>query len=236
MKKIFLTLLIAMIFLATASVFVEAGDFSEDFQDFIQNIVEQRNLNETNITDITSIDFNDLPEEINLQNIDGTNLGLYQIELADGSPPIYVITMADVKYEQYLSRPVDYKRMFLNFGYSGKMPDVGFLQTATNVKTSLDKGYVMVRGGSITGISTNLEIIKAETSGQVEIIIYKNGESIGFGNTLIASSMGIKTDYDVQSENTISFNAGDVISMYVEAQGNIDWQDVITTLEITTLE
>jgi len=236
MKKIFLLLLIGIVFLATAGVFAEAGDFSDDFQGFIQDIVEQRNLNETNITNITSVDFNDLPEKINLQNIDNTNLGLYQIDLADGSPPIYVITMADSKYEQYLSRPEDYKRMFLNFGYSGKMPDVGFLQTAVGVEGSLEKGYVMVRGGSITGLSTNLDITKADAVGQVDIILYRNGESIGFGNTLIASSTGVKTDHDVQSENTITFNAGDVISMYVDAQGNIDWQDVITSLEITTSE
>lgn len=227
---------IGIIFLVTAGVFAEASDFSEDFQGFIQDIIEQRDLNETNITNITSVDFNDLPEEVNLQNIDDTNLGLYQIDLADGSPPIYVITMADSKYEKYLSRPEDYKRMFLNFGYSGKMPDVGFLQTAAGVEGSLEKGYVMVRGGSITGLSTNLDITKADATGQVDIVLYKNGESIGFGNTLIASSTGVKTDHDLQSESTITFNAGDVISVYVDAQGNLDWQDVITILEITTSE
>ncbi len=234
MKKIFLILVVVMVLIILSGVFAEGSDFSEDFQDFIGNIVERRGINATNITNITSVDFNNLPDEVNLQNIDDTNLGLFQVDFADGGPPVYVITLADEKYEKYLARPKDYKRMFLNFGYKKKMSDVGFLETATGAETSLENGYVMMRGGSITGISTNLKVTKDDALGQIEVIIYKNGVAIGFGNTLPASVKEVKSDYDIQSEDTITFEAGDVISAYVDAQGDIEWKNVITIVEITT--
>ena len=124
----------------------------------------------------------------------------------------------------------------LNFGFSGESNSSGFLETATGVGSSLEKGYVMVRGGSITGISTNLEIIYTNSSGQVDIIIYKNGKPVGFGNTISASSIGVKNDYDIQSENTITFSAGDVISMYIHVDKGIVWRDDTTMLEITTVD
>jgi len=173
---------------------------------------------------------------VNLQNIDAGNLALFQINFTVG-PPVYVITLSDSRYEKYLARPVDLKRSYLNFGHAGKMPTVGFLETATGVETSIEKGYVMIRSGSITGISTNLDITKADAvAGQVDIIIYKNGVQIGFGNTLIATSMGVKTDYDIQSQGIITFVPGDIISVYVGDLGNVDWQDVTTLIEITTQE
>ena len=126
------------------------------------------------------------------------------------------------------------KRQFLHFGSSGEMSESTFLNTATGVEGSLEKGYVMMRDGSITGISTSLDIAEASSNGEVNVIIYKNGEAIRFGNTIDASSVDSKKDYDIQSSEVVTFEAGDLISAYVGGQGNIAWKDVITMVEITT--
>ena len=89
----------------------------------------------------------------------------------------------------------------------------------------------MVREGSITGISTSLEITKSSDE-NLEVVIYKNGKQVGFGN-IVAGSEGMKKDHDVQSRDIVSFNAGDVISVYVQSNGII-FKDAITSVEIST--
>ena len=233
MKKIFLTLIIGMLLIMLSGVFAQTSDFSEEFEGFIGDIIEQRGINETNIINISRVDFNNLPDEVNLQNIDDTSLGIYQVDFETG-PSVYIITMTDTVFKKTISAVPDLKRSYLNFGHSGKMASSGFLKTATEVTTSLEKGYVMVREGSITGISTNLEVTKADATGQIDVIIYRNGQAVGFGNTLQTSLLEVKTDHDTQSEGIITFVAGDIISVYVDAQGNVDWSDVITLIEITS--
>lgn len=123
------------------------------------------------------------------------------------------------------------KREFLNFGINGEVGSSMFLNTATGVEGSLEKGYVMMRSGSITGISTNLEFLN---SGNVEVVIYKNGNPIQFGNSFVSDSAGIKKDYDVQSKGTVSFEAGDTISAYIQSSDGTSLKDITTLVEITT--
>ena len=91
----------------------------------------------------------------------------------------------------------------------------------------------MLRKGSITGISTNLETVKGE--GEIQIIIYKNGKEIGFRNSIDVFSNGIKKDYDIQSREIVTFNGGDIISVQVNSRNNanITWKAVITIVEIS---
>ena len=42
----------------------------------------------------------------------------------------------------------------------------------------------------------------------------------------------LKIDYDLQSEDVVTFNAGDVISVYVESDDAV-WGNVITNVELT---
>jgi hypothetical protein len=120
----------------------------------------------------------------------------------------------------------------LNFGFNGETSKSEFMKTATGVDGSLEKGYVMMRSGSVTGISTNLETLAGR--GSIEIIIYRNGKAIQFGNTFVVDSVGIKKDYDVQSKGTVSFEAGDVISAYAQSSDGVSWKDATTLVEITT--
>ena len=235
MKKIISALFIGMFLIVALGAFIESSTLPGDFQTFVENIAEQRGINESDITNVSQVDFSDLPGEVNLENIDETSLGIYQVSVVNGSP-IYVITMTGDVYSstQASVSEIDLKRSYLNFGYEGKIHNAGFLQTSTGVETSVEKGYVMMRSGNITGISTNLDVTKSAADAQVEIIIYKNGEVLGFGNTLVADATGVKTDYDIQSEGIGSFEAGDVISTYLNVIGNVDVSDITTLIEITT--
>ena len=216
---------------------VSIGDISEEVFTYVETFVSKRDIEPTEISRISKINFDDLPKEVNIENVGDHNLAIYQIDYFDsikGEDKLFVITYSveELKAQGDLIIAHD-KRQFLNFGFSGEMNEFGFLKTDTDVETSLDKGYVMVRGGSITAISTNLEAV--EGVGEIRIIIYKNGEQIGFGNTISVDSVGVKKDYDVQSNDVVMFEPGDVISAYVSSDDGLMWKDVITLIEITTV-
>ncbi len=214
-----------------------AGGISGDVHEYILDFVKKRGVLPSEINLVREVDFESLPKEVNIENVGDTNLAIYEISYDENGEEdqVYVITYSvqELKAQGDLIIAHD-KRQFLNFGFSGAKSESGFLKTSTGVEGSLEKGYVMVRDGSITAVSTNLEVIQTSV-GQIEIIVYKNGEAIGFGNTFDTSSHGVKSDYDVQSKDIVVFEAGDVISVYVRAQGDVSWQDVITMVEITTI-
>ncbi len=215
---------------------VSIGNISEEVLKYIETFVVKREIEPTEINSISKVDFNNLPKEIDITNIGDTNLAIYEIaynELEKGEQKVFVITYGvdELKAQEDLIAAED-KRQFLNFGFAGEMIESGFLETATGVEGSLEKGYVMVREGSITAISTNLEVLGGV--GEISIIIHKNGIPIGFGNTITVDSVGVKEDYDVQSNGVVTFEAGDIISAYVDVDEGLVWKDVITMVEITT--
>lgn len=209
---------------------------SETVQEYAEQFVEKKGIDSNQINNITEVDFDSLPKEVNIENVDDTNLAIYQINYNQSDEKqenLFVITYSveQLKSQGDLIVSQD-KREFLNFGFNREMIGSGFLRTASGVEGSLEKGYVMMRAGSITGISTNLEILSG--NGNLDIIIYKNGKPIQFGNSFVIENAGIEKDYDVQSKDTILFEAGDVISLYVETSEDISWKDVTTLLEITS--
>jgi hypothetical protein len=212
----------------------ESEDISEKVQTYVEEFAEKKDISTEEINNITQIDFEDLPKEVAIENVDDTNLAIYQIDYntsSDNSEKLFVITYSVEKLESQGDLIVSQdKREFLNFGFNEESSESEFLKSASGVETSLEKGYVMMRSGSITGISTNLEILSGE--GEIEIIIYKNGEPIQFGNTFVANSAGIEKDYDVQSKDTVLFEAGDVISAYVKISDGVLWKDANTLVEI----
>ncbi len=221
------------ILLTASGVLAETIGLTEDVKEIIEDIVAKKGIEEENITSIELVDYNNLPAAIKIENIDDTNLAIYEVDIG-GDRPVYVITASQELFEGVSKTPTTGEVLILDFGYEGEMKKKDeFLKTATGVETSLEKGYVMMRGGSITGVSTNLEIVRGE--GEINVIIYRNGEAVEFGNNFVGNSTGVKKDYDVQSENTVKFEAGDVISVSVEANGDVVWKDVITMVEITTI-
>jgi len=260
MKKIFLVLVFAVlligIFAAAAEtnpdeispeVEVAVAQASEgqgvgpEVSGFIEDFVSERGIEASDIEKIEAVDFDALPKEVNIENVGDHNLAVYEVDYnneTQGKEKIYVVAYSVEKLASQGDLIIAQdKRNFLAFGHAGIM-NSGFLDTATGVETSLEKGYVMPRDGSITAVSTNLEVSQNSNQGSVEIIVYKNGEQVSFGNMIDAGVSGIKKDYDVQSKNTVTFNAGDVISVYAKGQGEGDvaWKDVVTMVEITTTD
>lgn len=225
-----------MIVILTAGIFVAAADIEVGVKDYVEKFINKKGIEAEEITDINEVDFNDLPKEVNIESVGDTNLAIYQVDYNEGDEDkkVFVVTYSveELKAQGDLIIAHD-KRQFLNFGFAGEMSDSGFLKTATGVEGSLEKGYVMMREGSITGFSTNLEVVKGG-EGQIEIIIYKNGKQVGFENVLDAD-LGMQKDYDVQSNDVVTFESGDVISVYVNAPEEIVWEDVISLIEITII-
>ena len=210
-----------------------ASDLSEELEDFVKKVAEKKGVSEEDITNVTEVDFNDLPDEVKLENIDESNLALYKID-SKNDISTFVITFSDKRFQK-VSKPVDYTALLLNFGMDEEINNSTFLKTATGVLGDLNKGYVMLREGSITGISTNLEILETNNEGEIQIIIYKNNEEVGFGNLVNVLSSGIKKDYDIQSKDIVTFRPGEVISVYAKVQGEVIFKDVITVIEISTV-
>jgi hypothetical protein len=229
MKKIFAVISVSIILLVISGVFAESS-LSSDSENFIKNINGEI---KENITSVKKIDFKDAPEQVDIKSVDKTHLSMYELTLnKDNSTPVFMITFS----EEYIPKtePVYFARMMLNFGFDGEINESRYLKTASGINGELNKGYIMTRKGSITGISTNLEVADAESLGKAEIIIYRNGREIGFRNIFSTSSSGIKKDYDIQSKEIITFNPGDVISVYARLAGESTIKDVITGVEITT--
>lgn len=218
-----------------------SSEISESVHDYVLNFVEKRDISPSEISFVKEVDFNALPKEVNIQNVGDSNLAIYEVSYSEKGKEdkIYVITHSVDKLRSQGDLIVAQdKRQFLNFGFNGKTFNSGFLKTSNEITTSLDKGYVMVRDGSITAVSTNLEVFE-NGLGSLEILVYVNGERVGFGNILSTENSGIKRDYDVQSSGIVNFKAGDVISVYLRASNDallngISWGDVITLVEITT--
>lgn len=207
----------------------------ESAYNYVKDFASNNGIPSEDIDSVTQVDFNSLPKEVNIENINDANLAIYQINYTKPSGAQDKIFMIAYSVEQLQAQGdliiAQDKRELLNFGFNGKMTS-GFLNSATGVQSGTDNGYVMMREGSITGISTNLEALNGK--GEVELVIYKNGEQVEFGNSFIVDSSGSKKDYDTQSKGTVAFKPGDVISAYVLSNSEIELENVVTLIEITT--
>lgn len=229
-KKAFIYLAVIMVVLITSGVFAEQVGLSNEVKKVVDGIIQKKGISTDDVKSIEEKSFQELPEQIDVKNIDDTNLAVYQVTPVEGEA-FFVITASD-EVIQKTQTPEGIIKMVLNFGYNGVMEEDDFLRTATGVDTSDKKGYVMMRKGSITGLSTNLETVSG--TGTIEVSIYKNGEEVGFRNSFVGDSAKVLKDYDTQSAGTVNFEQGDIISMYVRSNGDIVWKDVITLIEIST--
>jgi hypothetical protein len=233
MKKILISFAIITMVILAVGVVAETVSISEDSQKIVNNILKERGLDETEVQSIEKVNLSDLPEQINIENIDNTNVAMYQVDMGT-EKPVYVITISDETVKGFKKDRIILTKMLINFGLKEKATESQFLESAVGVKGSLEKGYVMMRDGSITGLSTNAEIL--DGNGDIEIIVYRNQKEVGFRNNIVADSNGVKNDYDTQSADTITFEAGDVVSIYVKVNGDVKFQDINTLIEISTNE
>ena len=232
-KKLAIYFVIVAIVFVTSGVVAEQVGLSDSAQKVVEDILSNKGIDPDTVESVEEVTFDNLPEQIDVKNIDYTNLAVYEIKPLEGNS-FYVVTASDKNIKKQQQEATGVARYVMDFGYNGVMAGEGFLRTAVGVETSPQKGYVMMRKGSITGLSTNLESM--EGSGAIYVTLYKNGEEIGFRNSFIVEqgdSGKIMKDYDVQSMGIVTYEQGDVISMYVETEGSILWKDVITRVELS---
>ncbi|MFA5953149.1 MAG: hypothetical protein WC812_01010 [Candidatus Pacearchaeota archaeon] len=230
MKKLFGILGIFVLVFAAGAFAIESNPNSFNTNSIVKQVAEDRGLDAEKVQEVKQVDFENLPEEINIENIDTTNLAMYEVAYEGEEKPFYVITVSNEVFDKVQQSVAG--KLLINFGYAEEIKESQFLETSTGVQTSYEKGYVMMRKGSITGMSTNLEVLNSGSTGQVELIIYKNGEEIGFRNSIVSENSGIKNDYDVQSANILNFEPGDVISVYAKINGEVLIKDVTTMIEV----
>jgi hypothetical protein len=227
MRKIFFVLPIVMILLLTAGVIAETSILSEDFQNFVKEVGESKGIEKDSIKNIKQVDFNENKENIKIENIDDTNLAIFELEVEGSEGPVFVITASDQQFRKTIEKYTN--KMLLSFGKKN-LNDSAFMDSAAGITTSEQKGYVMMRDGTITGISTSVEILDGQ--GDIEIILYKNGQPTGFKNQF--NEKGIQTDYDLQSEGIIEFQKGDILSMKINNKNLINIKDINSLLEVMT--
>ncbi|MGY4884483.1 MAG: hypothetical protein ACP5NZ_02790 [Nanobdellota archaeon] len=229
-KTLYFVLAFVIILVLASSVFAQSLGLSGTSKEAIEKVMDGQGIDKDKIKSVEKVDFEDLPEQVDLKNIDTTNLAVYEVDYG-GNAPVFVVTASDELLETP-EQVVQIYKMMLNFGLKGENSGSFFLDSATGVEGSKDKGYVMMREGSITGLSTNLEVLSGE--GTIEVMVYINGELASFSNTIIADSTGVKKDYDIQSLNIVKFDKGDTISVYVKTEGNVIVKDIINLVEIST--
>ena len=233
MKKVLLGLAIVFSLIMITGVIAEAGILSKDIEGVVENALKEKGLDKEKIKEVKKVNFEELPEQIDIKNIDETNLAMYEEDIGT-EKPVFVLTLSEEAFIGLTKEEV-INKMLLNFGLTEQADKSQFLESAVGIKGSEEKGYVMVREGSINGISTNIEILEG-SKGDIEIIIYKNKKEMGFRNIIDANTPGVKTDYDVQPGKTIEFEPGDIISLYLQINGKVEYKDVNTLIEISTFE
>lgn len=231
-KEVFV--IVGLIFLISAGAFAQSiadTSVSKEVSDYVTSFIEKDAINNSQITDITKIDQSSLPEDIEIKDINENNVGIYQVNFTkeNKQDKIYVITYSSKELKKKQENVLK-NIQSLNFGYIGESSSSDYLYSATGVKSGVDNGYVMMKSGSITGISTSLNL---NGEGILYVKVYKNGKDTGFSN-MINSEDKNKRDYDLQSENIVTYEAGDVISVYLESTENLKWSNVITLVEITS--
>jgi hypothetical protein len=217
-------------------VLVSAGAFAQtsvtsDINNYVKGFIEKGGLNGSSVDQITEIDQSSLPDDVEIKEVDKNKVGIYEVNYTGDSgdkESVYVVTYSTPKLKQKAETK---NVQIVVFGSSTSNNESKFLDSSTGVQTGENAGYVMLHSGSLTGISSSSGILEGD--GQIVIKIYKNGEDTGFEN-LISSEDDKKIDYDLQSEGAVSYDAGDIISVYVEQQGNLKWGNVITSVEITS--
>ena len=83
MKKLFLILAVCMVFLLASGVLAENLAVSDDVEEFVKDVVKEKGLSPEKIEKIEKVDFEDLPEEVKIENVDETNLALYEIDYGE---------------------------------------------------------------------------------------------------------------------------------------------------------
>ena len=93
-------------------------------------------------------------------------------------------------------------------------------------------GYRMHRPGSITGVSCQFKCT-ANTGGNVDINVRKNGSTVFSKNSISVSSTGDFGGSATQAVDVDTFAAGDVLTLFVEINGSLTLDNFNAFMECT---
>jgi len=106
-----------------------------------------------------------------------------------------------------------------------------------NVLHSGSKGYVMIRSGSITGVSIMYDVTAQSGTPDLEIRVTRNGVSM-WANDLDETVASNKVAYFTANRGSYSFGAGNDVTVYLYNNGglgsSVTVDDIIVTLEFIT--
>ncbi|MCX6749420.1 MAG: hypothetical protein NTW17_01595, partial [Candidatus Pacearchaeota archaeon] len=98
MRKLFAGVLIFLLVLAVGAIVISAqtsdnvsetfsniisGKVGEDVLGYVQDFVSKRGIDAQDVQGVQQVDFNALPKEVNIENIDNSNLAIYEINYTD---------------------------------------------------------------------------------------------------------------------------------------------------------
>ncbi len=231
-KEVLLSFLVILLVLSAGVLAQEiSNNLDIDTEKFVKKFVEGSEIAKNGkVESVNSVNQSELPDDLEIKEINENNLGIYEVNFTDEvgfSKKVFVVTFATNDFKKQEAPMKNVQNLY--FGLSTESSQSDYLETSTGVKTGEQIGYVMLREGSITGISSSLEL---SGKGKILISVYKNGVDTGFYN-LIDSDGKNAIDFDLQSENVVTYNPGDIISVYVQKSGSVSWKSVVTTVETT---
>jgi len=112
-----MVIVFAVAVLLVGSVVAQNIPTSKDVTDFVKNIAVKKGVSENSIKNVEKVNFNKLPKEINIKNIDENNLAMYKVNVEDvnstnGTKPIYVITASETAFKKEIKNFAN--KMLLN--------------------------------------------------------------------------------------------------------------------------
>ena len=101
-------------------------DYLVKAKEVVERIIENQGINKDNVKSVEKVDFDKLPSQVDLKNIDTTNLEVYEVDYG-GESPVFVITASDQLLEAQASDTI-YKRMLLTYGIKGEVSRFNFFK------------------------------------------------------------------------------------------------------------
>jgi hypothetical protein len=173
-KEVVIVALFVIIITASAFAKTISSDIPKEISDYVKHFAEKDGILEKQITGISEVDAESLPEEIEIEKIEKNNLGIYEVNFTEEneSKKVFVVTYSTNNLEQTSKYIVKNLQNWI-FGYPTESSSSDYLYTSAGVKSSETIGYVMMRPGSITGMSTSIETLGG--TGKLIIKVYING-------------------------------------------------------------
>ncbi len=92
-KKITILITLGILLIVGFTMFVFSGGVSDTFEEFIQNIASQKELDKDDIKDIIEVSLDNPPENVVLENIHSSDLNIYQVDIKGEDRPVFVIAL-----------------------------------------------------------------------------------------------------------------------------------------------